>query len=81
MLPGNARFEILARTHDLFVGWASRPGDLLHADINGIVSIPLEILNDIPAEIDKILAGEQENVKRWRSEGIDLEAERRALEH
>ncbi len=58
-----------------------RPGDLLHADCNGVVSIPLEILSDLPAAIDEVLRSEQETLRRLRESGYDLEARRKRLEH
>ena len=57
------------------------PGDLLHADCNGVVSIPQEILADLPGMIDEVLSNEAETLEHLRSHGYDLEAHRRRIEH
>lgn len=62
-------------------GLVVNPGDLLHADCNGIVSIPPEILCELPAAIDAVLEGEQATIKHLREHGYDLEAHRRQVEH
>jgi len=46
-----------------------------------VVSIPLEILSDLPAAIDEVLRSEQETLRRLRESGYDLEARRKRLEH
>ena len=56
-------------------------GDLLHADCNGVVSIPQEILADLPGMIDEVLSNEAETLEHLRSHGYDLEAHRRRIEH
>src|SRR5207302_7150665 len=43
-------------------GLAVRPGDLLHADRHGILLIPAEIAEKVPAAADKIIAREQKLV-------------------
>jgi regulator of RNase E activity RraA len=62
-------------------GLVVHPGDLLHADCNGVVSIPLEALPELPAAIDKVLAGEREVINHLREKGYDLEAHRRQIQH
>ncbi len=57
------------------------PGDLLHADCNGVVSIPQEILADLPGMIDEVLSNEADTLEHLRSHGYDLEAHRRRIEH
>ncbi|MBL7646191.1 MAG: RraA family protein [Candidatus Hydrogenedentes bacterium] len=57
------------------------PGDLLHADCNGVVSIPKEILADLPSMIDEVLSNEAETLEHLRCHGYDLEAHRRRIEH
>lgn len=57
------------------------PGDLLHADCNGVVSIPQEILTDLPGMIDEVLSNEAETLEHLRSHGYDLEAHRRRIDH
>lgn len=62
-------------------GLVVNPGDLLHADCNGVVSIPLEILPELPAAIDAVLEGEKEVLTHLRTNGYDLEAHRRQITH
>ena len=62
-------------------GLVVNPGDILHADMNGIVCIPAEALPDIWEVIGGILDREQANAKRMREEGVDVAAMRRELEH
>lgn len=62
-------------------GLVVNPGDLLHADCNGVVSIPHEILDELPAMIDKVLADEADTLAHLRKHGYDLEAHRRNIEH
>lgn len=62
-------------------GLIVNPGDLLHADCNGVVQIPQEILADLPAMIDQVLANEADTLNHLRKHGYDLEAHRRNIEH
>ena len=62
-------------------GLVVNPGDLLHADCNGVVSIPPEELDDLPDAIDRFLARERETLAHLREKGYDLEAHRRRIEH
>lgn len=62
-------------------GLTVHPGDLLHADCNGVVSIPQDVLVDLPAMIDQVLASEAETLDHLRKHGYDLEAHRRRIEH
>lgn len=62
-------------------GLVVNPGDLLHADCNGVVSIPLEILGELPQAIDAVLDGEREVLAHLRENGYDLEAHRRQIQH
>ena len=57
------------------------PGDLLHADMNGVVKIPLETLDGLPEAIDRLVAEEAEVIKDLRERGYDLEAQRKRLRH
>ena len=62
-------------------GLVVHPGDLLHADCNGVVSIPLEILRDLPRAIDEVLEGERATLQHLREKGYDIEAHRRQIQH
>lgn len=60
-------------------GLIVNPGDILHADMNGVVSIPAEVLDKMPAAIDEVLDKEQTFIKSMREKGYDIEAHRRQL--
>jgi len=62
-------------------GLVVHPGDLLHADCNGVVSIPPEVLEDLPKAIDAVLESESVTLKHLREKGYDLEAHRRQIQH
>jgi len=62
-------------------GLVVKPGDILHADMNGVVSIPEECLDGLPAIIDEFLANEVKFTTQMREKGVDLAAMRRRLEH
>jgi regulator of RNase E activity RraA len=57
------------------------PGDILHADCNGVVGIPPEVLDQLPGAIDDVLNSERETINHLRTKGYDLEAHRRSIEH
>ncbi len=50
-----------------------RSGDLLHGDLHGVQSIPLEIATQLPAVAQRILAWKQELVALCRSPEFTLE--------
>src|SRR5260370_6430627 len=54
-------------------GLRVRSGDLLYADIHGVVSIPLEIAARIPEAASEILAKEQEIIDLCQSREFSLE--------
>lgn len=62
-------------------GLVVHPGDILHADCNGVVLIPIGILGDLPAAIDEVLANEAKTLQHLREHGYDLEGHRRQIEH
>lgn len=55
-----------------------RPGDLLHADLHGVVVVPFEIADEIPAAADKIFAVEAEIMELAKRPGFKA-ADLRAL--
>jgi 4-hydroxy-4-methyl-2-oxoglutarate aldolase len=55
-----------------------RPGDLLHADLHGVVVVPFEIADRIPEQADKIFAQEAEIMELARRPGFRA-ADLRAL--
>ena len=48
-------------------GLAINPGDLLHGDRHGVISIPFEIAADVPAEAARIVETERELIRYCRS--------------
>ena len=54
-------------------------GDLLHGDIHGVQSIPLDIAAQIPAVAAKIVAEEQAIISLCRSPDFSLEKLRAAV--
>ena len=77
-----AHFESAATSVEVG-GLAVRPGDVLHADRHGVLLIPNEVAERLPAAADKILTRERKLVDWIRSEDFDLERleEMRRVEH
>ena len=48
-------------------------GDLIHADVNGIITIPLDVAEKLPAEIEKVRADEREIMDTIDSPDFSLE--------
>jgi 4-hydroxy-4-methyl-2-oxoglutarate aldolase len=55
-------------------GLTIRPGDLLHGDANGLVSIPLAIADQVAAQAQKVLARERAMIEFIKSSIFTLEA-------
>jgi 4-hydroxy-4-methyl-2-oxoglutarate aldolase len=49
------------------------PGDLVHGDIHGVQTIPLEIASEIPQVAARLLAEEHELIELCRDPGFSLE--------
>ncbi|MDQ6793787.1 MAG: RraA family protein [Chloroflexota bacterium] len=64
-------------------GLVIRPGDLLHSDRHGILLIPAEVADKVPAAADKIIETEQKLIGWIRSEDFDPKQldERRKVQH
>ena len=64
-------------------GLVVRPGDLLHADRHGILLIPAEVADKVPAAADEIIASEQKLIGWVRSKDFDPRQldERRKVQH
>jgi 4-hydroxy-4-methyl-2-oxoglutarate aldolase len=60
-------------------GLKIRSGDLLHGDLHGVLSIPLQVAALVPAEASKILAEERELTQFCRSREFSLEELARRL--
>jgi regulator of RNase E activity RraA len=59
-------------------GLAVKPGDLLHGDAHGVLSIPAEIAGRIPAEAARIMERERHVLELCRSRDFSLEKLRAA---
>lgn len=51
-----------------------QPGDLIHGDRHGVISIPKEVAADIPAAVAKLLNVEREVIALCRSDEFSLDA-------
>lgn len=60
-------------------GLEVRPGDLLHGDRHGLLSIPKEIAGEIPAAAAKLQAGERRVIEFCRSPEFSVEKLRQVL--
>jgi regulator of RNase E activity RraA len=54
-------------------GLKIRSGDLIHGDLHGVLTIPLEIAADVPAEASRILAEERELIAFCAAAEFSLE--------
>jgi regulator of RNase E activity RraA len=52
-------------------GLVVQPGDLLQGDKHGVISIPVEIAEELPEAIRKLESDEQNVIKMFRSSGFD----------
>jgi regulator of RNase E activity RraA len=55
-------------------GLQIRPGELLHGDENGLISIPDEIADKVAAQGEEVLRKEQEKVEFILSDAFSVEA-------
>jgi len=53
-------------------GLKIRPGDLVHGDLHGVHSIPLEIAHEIPKVAARLLAEERDLIELCRDPGFSL---------
>ena len=60
-------------------GLQVQSGDLLHGDLHGVQSIPLELAGKLPAAAAEIVAGDQELIMLCQSKDFSLEKLRSAL--
>ena len=47
-----------------------QPGDLIHSDVNGVVVVPLQIADEIPATVEAILDREAKIIKAAKAPGF-----------
>ena len=60
-------------------GLTINPGDLLHGDCNGVVTIPLEIAAEVPYACEKFLEYEAIVLDRLREGNTDISGHKQAL--
>jgi regulator of RNase E activity RraA len=61
-------------------GMNVQPGDLIQGDLHGVLTIPREIADRIPAAADDILRKRQTLIELCRSKGFTVEKLREAVE-
>jgi regulator of RNase E activity RraA len=70
-VSSHAHFRIVRSSVPVHVhGMTVRPGDLLHGDENGVVSIPGACLEKLPEAIQKVLTNEQKLLELVRQPGF-----------
>ena len=64
-------------------GLQVKPGDLIHADQHGVLSIPIQIAADLPAAAERVISSEQSLLTWVRSPDFDADEmiERRRVKH
>ncbi len=60
-------------------GLTIQPGDLLHGDVNGVVSIPLAIAEDVVVQAQRVLEGERSYFDYLASDQFSFEGLRRRM--
>lgn len=61
-------------------GMVVRPGELLHADKHGVLSIPREVVADLPSAVEKICQREQRIIGHCKASRFDLEELKKAFD-
>lgn len=57
------------------------PGDLIHGDINGVLSVPLNIANQLPAEVEKVRQLEREALDFIKGPDFTLDSALKRVGH
>lgn len=57
------------------------PGDLIHADVNGVMSVPLDIAARLPAQVEQVRALEREAFHFIQSPSFTLDAALKRMGH
>ena len=70
---GIPRLVEIGTTVSIF-GLTIRPGELLHGDVNGLVSIPASIAGKLADQAKKVIEIEQRKIQYLRSPGYSLDA-------
>ena len=56
-------------------------GDLIHGDVNGVITVPLEIADKLPAEVEKIRELEREAFDFMKSPDFTMDAGLKRMGH
>ena len=56
-------------------------GDLIHGDVNGVITVPLEIAHKLPAEVEKIRELEREAIDFMKSPDFTMDAGLKRMGH
>ena len=62
-------------------GLEVQPGDLIHGDVNGVISIPMEIADQLPARAARVRSEEQEVFDLIRDPKAELDVLRARFKH
>ncbi len=62
-------------------GLRVEPGDLIHGDVNGVISVPTKIAHKLPVEVEKIRAQERDALSFIRSPEFDLDSALKRMGH
>ena len=62
-------------------GLRVEPGELIHGDVNGVISVPREIAHELPAEVEKIRAQEREALSLIARPEFDLDSALKRMGH
>jgi regulator of RNase E activity RraA len=62
-------------------GMYVEPGDLIHGDVNGVITVPLDIAHKLPAEVEKIRALEREAIDFIKSPDFTMDAGLKRMGH
>jgi regulator of RNase E activity RraA len=54
-------------------GLQIKPGDLLHGDLNGVVSVPVSIASEIPRTAEEMLRSEKELIQFCKSKDFSFQ--------
>lgn len=74
LVTSHAYFRIVRVGVPIHVcGLPIQPGDLLHGDVNGLVLVPKEGLDKLPAAVESVRSREGELMEFVRSEGFNLQ--------
>ena len=72
--PSHSYAHILDHSKPVTIsGLSIKPGDLLYVDLHGLVSIPPELVSQLPAEIDKQQTSDQRVIDLCRTANFSLE--------